>query len=334
MAAVIAAGVEIGIGVLAFARAWPRPASRRRPARASAPWLPPRKARGPIPVTPMRAIEILPRGHLDARGDAHDGETGGGVRDLFVAVAFARLLDRRQHFEHDLAGLDRGGEGIDEELRRRRWCGRSSPRPGGCGLRAPAARRDNRPPDRHARRFRRWFPCCGPARRRSVRRLRRAAGSGRGSPANSSIWLMGRHRADVDDAAGFADAVEAGNAAAGRPPLRARRAAASSAGSGSCRRRESCARPQRAVRALPRAWRARSIRKSAGSCAASFDQLPDLLRRQRHIDVPHAERRKRIHHRVHDRGRAADGAGLAHALHARADSPATASPCGCSRSAA
>ena len=54
------------------------------------------------------------------------------------------------------------------------------------------------------------------------------------------------------------------------------------------------------------------------SCAAScLDQIPDFFGRQRHVDVPHAQRAERIHHGIHHRRRTADGAGFADAFDAQ-----------------
>ena len=46
------------------------------------------------------------------------------------------------------------------------------------------------------------------------------------------------------------------------------------------------------------------------------------------------KRRQRVHHRVHHRRRAADGAGFAHAFHAQRIHRRRRHPCGCSRSTA
>ena len=46
------------------------------------------------------------------------------------------------------------------------------------------------------------------------------------------------------------------------------------------------------------------------------DRLPDPRGCCGHVEMPHAERRQRVHHGVHDGGGRGDGAGLAASLHA------------------
>src|SRR5262249_45941411 len=53
-----------------------------------------------------------------------------------------------------------------------------------------------------------------------------------------------------------------------------------------------------------------------GAGLRRLDRLPDLRGRERHVDVPHAERPERVDDRVHVRGGGAAGGGLADALRA------------------
>src|SRR5215212_9256809 len=48
-----------------------------------------------------------------------------------------------------------------------------------------------------------------------------------------------------------------------------------------------------------------------------LDRVPDARGRGRHVEMPHAERRQRVHHRVHDGGGGGDGAGLTASLDAQ-----------------
>ena len=57
--------------------------------------------------------------------------------------------------------------------------------------------------------------------------------------------------------------------------------------------------------------------KSRLGLAAAGHGAPHALGGGGHVDIDDAERRQRIHHRVHDRRRRADGAGLAAALGAQ-----------------
>ncbi len=47
------------------------------------------------------------------------------------------------------------------------------------------------------------------------------------------------------------------------------------------------------------------------------DRMPDAGRRCGHVEMPHAERRQRVHHRIHNGGGGGDGAGLTASLHAQ-----------------
>ena len=57
--------------------------------------------------------------------------------------------------------------------------------------------------------------------------------------------------------------------------------------------------------------------KSWVGLARACHGAPYALGRGGHVDIDDAERRQRIHHSVHDRGRRADGAGLAAAFGAQ-----------------
>ena len=53
---------------------------------------------------------------LEAHGDAHNSESGGGMSHLFVSIAFRGFLDRRLDLDHNLVGREWSGEGIEEKI--------------------------------------------------------------------------------------------------------------------------------------------------------------------------------------------------------------------------